>query len=87
MNDWVKPGSVRDDDFEFIGALVARRLEYQPDLLAGVPVVGLGGGSFDDLLSDDPMDGVVPPDPAATALIGLGYADPELTQMLRLRQK
>jgi acyl-CoA synthetase len=45
------------------------RMEYQPDLLADVPVVGLVGTSFDDLLGDDPMDGVAAADPAATALI------------------
>jgi acyl-CoA synthetase len=42
------------------------RMEYQPDLLADVPVVGLVGTSFDDLLGDDPMDGVAAADPAAT---------------------
>jgi len=45
------------------------RMEYQPDLLADVPVVGLVGSTFDDLLGDAPMTGVVRADPAASALI------------------
>jgi acyl-CoA synthetase len=45
------------------------RMEYQPDLLAGVPVVGLVGTTFGDLLGDEPMNGVVRADPASTALI------------------
>jgi len=45
------------------------RLEYQPDLSAHVPVVGVVGRNFDDLLSNDPLPGVLPADPAAPALI------------------
>jgi acyl-CoA synthetase len=53
----------------FITAERFGRLEYQPDLSAGVPVVGVVGRDFDDLLSADPMPGTVPADPAAPALI------------------
>ena len=45
------------------------RLEYQPDLSAGVPVVGVVGRDFDDLLADEPMPGTLPVDPAGPALI------------------
>jgi acyl-CoA synthetase (AMP-forming)/AMP-acid ligase II len=45
------------------------RLEYQPDLCADVPVVGLVGADFDDLLDAEPMPGTVAADPASTALI------------------
>src|SRR5215472_7447673 len=45
------------------------RLEYQADLCAGVPVVGVVGRDFEDLLGDDPMPGTVAADPAGPALI------------------
>jgi acyl-CoA synthetase (AMP-forming)/AMP-acid ligase II len=45
------------------------RMEHQPDLCEGVPIVGLVGRSFDDLLADEPMRGVLAADPAAPALI------------------
>jgi acyl-CoA synthetase len=45
------------------------RLEYQPDLCAGVPVVGVVGRDFDDLLADEPMSGALAVDPAGPALI------------------
>jgi acyl-CoA synthetase (AMP-forming)/AMP-acid ligase II len=48
------------------------RLQFQPDLCAEVPIVGLVGADesgFDALLADEPMPGTVPADPAAPALI------------------
>jgi len=53
----------------FITAERFGRMEYQPDLCAGVPIVGLVGRDFDDLLSTDPMPGTVAADPASPALI------------------
>ncbi len=53
----------------FITAEEFGRMKYQPDLCADVPIVGLVGSSFDDLLADDPMEGVVAADPAGPALI------------------
>jgi acyl-CoA synthetase len=55
----------------FIGAATFGRLEYQADLIAAaqVPVVGVVGRDFDDLLADTPMAGVLPTDPAQPALI------------------
>lgn len=44
-------------------------LEYQPDLCAQVPIVGVVGRDFDDLLADEPMLGVVAVDPDEPALI------------------
>jgi len=45
------------------------RLEFQADLCAGVPVVGVVGRDFDDLLSDEPLPGTLAVDPAGPALI------------------
>ncbi len=45
------------------------RLEHQPDLSAGVPVVGVVGRDFDELLADEPMSGALAVDPAGPALI------------------
>lgn len=42
---------------------------HQPDLCAGVPIVGVVGRDFDDLLADDPLPGTLATDPAAPALI------------------
>jgi acyl-CoA synthetase len=55
----------------FIGAARFGRLEYQQDLVenAGVPIVGVVGRDFDDLLADAPMPGVIPAAPASQALI------------------
>jgi acyl-CoA synthetase len=53
----------------FITAAKFGRLEYQPDLCAGVPIVGVVDVDFDGLLSDEPMAGVAAADPAAIALI------------------
>ncbi|WP_210588559.1 AMP-binding protein [Streptomyces sp. GESEQ-35] len=62
----------------FIAAERFGRLEFQPDLCADVPVVGLVGGAarrhpriagFDDLLSDTPLPRPLPADPTGPALI------------------
>ncbi|MFD3926943.1 AMP-binding protein [Streptomyces sp. NPDC058614] len=64
----------------FIAAERFGRLEFQPDLCADVPVVGVVGGGgqgqpqphierFDDLLSDTPLSGTLPADPTHPALI------------------
>ncbi|WP_329530188.1 AMP-binding protein [Streptomyces sp. NBC_01450] len=53
----------------FVTAARFGRMEHQPDLSAAVPVVGVVGRDFDDLLADDPLPGVLATDPAAPALI------------------
>ncbi|OAA29642.1 acyl-CoA synthetase (AMP-forming)/AMP-acid ligase II [Frankia sp. EI5c] len=53
----------------FVTAASFGRLEYQPDLSAGVPVVGVVGRDFDDLLADEPLAGTVATDPASPAVI------------------
>ncbi len=53
----------------FITAEEFGRMKYQPDLCADVPVVGLVGSTFDDLLDDEPMAGTIAADPAGPALI------------------
>jgi acyl-CoA synthetase len=60
-------GSVRPK--VFVTAERFGRMEYQPDLCADVPIVGVVGRDFDDLLADEPMEGVLPVDPAAPTLI------------------
>jgi acyl-CoA synthetase (AMP-forming)/AMP-acid ligase II len=53
----------------FVTAERFGRLEYQPDLAAGVPIVGVVGQDFDDLLTAEPLAGTIPADPAGHALI------------------
>lgn len=54
----------------FVTATEFGRMQYQPDLCADVPIVGLvGTESFDELLAPEPMAGTLPADPAAPALI------------------
>ncbi|MFF3371808.1 AMP-binding protein [Streptomyces sp. NPDC002680] len=53
----------------FVTAARFGHLEHQPDLSAGVPVVGVVGRDFDDLLADEPLPGVLPTDPASPALV------------------
>ena len=53
----------------FVAAERFGRLEFQPDLCADVPVVGVVGRDFDDLLSENPLLGVLPADPTGPALI------------------
>ncbi|CAN5311270.1 AMP-binding protein [soil metagenome] len=45
------------------------RMEFHPEVSSGVPIVGVVGRDFDDLLADEPMTGVVDTDPALPALI------------------
>ena len=53
----------------FITADEFGRMTHQPDMCADIPVVGLVGRDFDDLLADEPMAGTVAADPAGPALI------------------
>jgi acyl-CoA synthetase len=53
----------------FVTAERFGRLEYQPDLRARVPIVGVVGRDFEDLLDPEPMAGTLRADPASTALI------------------
>ena len=63
----------------FITAAAFGRMVYEPDISAAVPIVGVVGGgdpvvggdasTFDDLLAEKPMDGVLATDPAGPALI------------------
>ena len=68
----------------FITAEEFGRMQFQPDLCADIPIVGLVGGStrgrsplsreehqhrYDDLLDAEPMDGTLATDPAGPALI------------------
>lgn len=57
----------------FVTAERFGRMEFQPDLCADVPIVGLvgadAGARFDDLLADEPMTGTIATDPGNPALI------------------
>jgi acyl-CoA synthetase len=53
----------------FVTAERFGRMEYQTDLCADVPIVGVVGRDFRDLLDDEPMPGVVAADPSGPALI------------------
>jgi acyl-CoA synthetase len=53
----------------FITAAEFGRMTFQPDLCADIPIVGLVGENFNDLLADEPMVGTVHADPANPALI------------------
>ena len=53
----------------FITAEEFGRMRFDPGLSADVPVVGVVGRDFDDLLAEEPMEGVVGVDPAGPALI------------------
>ncbi len=43
--------------------------EYRPELCADIPVIGVVGRDFDDLLDDEPFEGVLPVDPSQPALL------------------
>ena len=45
------------------------RMKHHPDLCVDVPIVGLVGQDFDDLLADQPLRGTVDTDPANPAII------------------
>lgn len=53
----------------FITAAAFGRMTFQSELCADVPVVGVVGQNFDDLLADEPMAGTLATDPGAPALI------------------
>lgn len=45
------------------------RMKYEPDLYVDVPVVGVVGGNFEELLDAEALTGSIQTDPAAPALI------------------
>ena len=47
------------------------RMVYEPDVYAEVPIVGVVGRTFDDLLDDEPMQGTVATDPAGRVRVEL----------------
>ncbi len=53
----------------FVTAERFGRMTFQPDLAAAVPIVGVVGRDFENLLSAKPMAGVIPSDPAGPALV------------------
>jgi acyl-coenzyme A synthetase/AMP-(fatty) acid ligase len=53
----------------FVTAESFGRLRYQPDLAAHVPVVGVVGRDFEDLLAAEPLPGVLETSAAGPALI------------------
>ncbi|MGV0723099.1 AMP-binding protein [Mycolicibacterium elephantis] len=53
----------------FITAEEFGRMRFAPDLCADIPVIGLVGDNFEDLLADEPMASTIPTDPARPALI------------------
>lgn len=53
----------------FITAERFGRMAFHPELSAEVPIVGVVGRDFDDLLADEPMAGTLATDPGAPALI------------------
>jgi acyl-CoA synthetase len=53
----------------FVTAERFGRMEYQPDLCDGVPVVAVVDRDFDKLLAAEPMSGTLAVDPAGPALI------------------
>jgi acyl-CoA synthetase (AMP-forming)/AMP-acid ligase II len=53
----------------FVTAEKFGRMAFEPDIGAGVPIVGVVGRGFEALLADEPMAGVLPVDPGRPALI------------------
>jgi acyl-CoA synthetase len=53
----------------FITAEEFGRMQFQPDLCEDIPIVGLVGGNYGDLLAAEPLDGTLAADPASPALI------------------
>jgi acyl-CoA synthetase len=53
----------------FITAEEFGRMKFQPDLCEDIPIVGLVGQNYDDLLADEPLEGTLATDPAGPALI------------------
>ncbi|MCV7383305.1 AMP-binding protein [Mycolicibacter longobardus] len=53
----------------FITAERFGRMSFRPELCADVPIVGVVGRDFDDLLANEPMAGTLATDPGGPALI------------------
>jgi acyl-CoA synthetase (AMP-forming)/AMP-acid ligase II len=53
----------------FITAMEFGRMKYDPEVSADVPIVGVVGGGFDDLIANEPMVGTLEVDPASPAVI------------------
>ncbi|SEH72548.1 Acyl-CoA synthetase (AMP-forming)/AMP-acid ligase II [Mycolicibacterium rutilum] len=53
----------------FVTAREFGRMRFEPDLAAAVPIVGLVGEDFEDLLDAEPMTGTLAADPSGPALI------------------
>ena len=53
----------------FITAEQFGRMRFNPDICGDVPVVGVVGRDFDDLLAQTPLSGTLDADPGAAALI------------------
>lgn len=53
----------------FISTDQFERMVHQPDLCSEVPIVGVVGRDFDDLLAPEPMSGTIAADPRNPALI------------------
>src|ERR1700722_2367221 len=53
----------------FITAEEFGRMQFQPDLCAAIPIVGLVGKNYHELLAAEPMTGTVATDPGNPALI------------------
>jgi acyl-CoA synthetase len=53
----------------FITAEEFGRMRFQPDLCEDIPIVGLVGSNFDELLDNEPMTGEIHTDPGGPALI------------------
>jgi acyl-CoA synthetase (AMP-forming)/AMP-acid ligase II len=53
----------------FIGAQKFGHSEFDPEVSADVPIVGVVGRDFDDLLAAEPMPGIIPTDSSLPALI------------------
>ncbi|MCZ4551395.1 AMP-binding protein [Gordonia rubripertincta] len=53
----------------YVTAAQFGRMTYRPEVSAAVPIVGVVGENFDDLLADEPLQGTLDVDPAAPAVI------------------
>ena len=53
----------------FITAEEFGRMKFQPDLCEDIPIVGLVGQNYDELLAAEPLEGTLRTDPASPALI------------------
>lgn len=53
----------------FITAEKFGRMSFRPELVGDVPITGVVGQNFDELLAAEPMAGILATDPGAPALI------------------